>query len=509
MKAEIFPALREPGTVRRSAGSVPKVHSHEVPVGTAAHRRSARRGWGTSDSESPHSRGVFSNIKSNDMREAESVRMHVWWEKIFGGPLRAIFIRALSIAASFLLTAVVARSLTINEAGTFFIVFTSVAVLATFCRFGTDNLLLKLCSREGAAPVRATVFATLIAVSATVVAFTLILLAMAVFPVKVDGVSSATLIFAVSAAAPQALSVMAGAVLRARGNLATGGLAELGSVPMLTLIVIPILAAFAEQSLESTLLSLGIGSWVTFAWSVPLACKVLYRAQAASSDDIHEISFMHFFRLNIRRLSSMMGASLLFFAIAWAPLYFLTAVNDLVGVSYFSVAMRLANFISLVPNLQISYLAPAFARKYQHNRIEELNALAGNSVKQAVLVLFIPVVIMIAGSGHIMIALFGRQYQEAGDMLVLLAIGAYFSVALGQVSQLMLLCDLESVALMLTFAAVSVWAIGGLPIATLYGSDAIAAISAGVNVAYSGMASWMLFRNKGIKSYLQLRKRAR
>ena len=53
-----------------------------------------------------------------------------------------------SIFASFLLTIAVARVLGLQEAGVFFFVMSVTAVAATFGRFRTDNLALKLLGHE-------------------------------------------------------------------------------------------------------------------------------------------------------------------------------------------------------------------------------------------------------------------------------------------------------------------------------------------------------------------------
>lgn len=413
----------------------------------------------------------------------------------------AILARAGSILASFVLTVVVARLLDPESAGSFFLWFTTLAVIATFGRFGTDNLALKIAARRDGGTQHELIFAAVVAAFASIVAIIVVAALLIAFTFELPGVELNWMLIVLSSVIPQVFAVFAGAVLRAYGRLAIGTIAELGSIPTLTTVGIVALQLCGVLDIVTALLVLTVASWVSGAWAV-LAMTATVPSGAEAPIAAPVVSLGAFIRHHGRALVAMMGTSLLFYVLTWAPVYVLSIAGSLSEVTYYTAALRLANLMTLVPAIQVSYLAPAFARLFHRQEVTDLNALTQRAVRQAAGVLMLPAIVLTIGAGWIVTVVYGAGLDEAVGPLVILALGTYAVVLFGHVNQLMLLCDLESRALILNGVLVVLWATVGLWVADRAGSLGVAVFSAAVGIVYSAGAAVVLRRSRGIRSYL-------
>ncbi len=395
-----------------------------------------------------------------------------------------------------------ARTLRANTAGTFFIVLTSLAVFATFARFGTDNLALKLAGGASDDPSRDSVRLLQICASAGALSVLLAIVAFASARAFVPGLSLESGLIVATAIVPQALSVVSGAIMRGGGRLAAGTLAELGSIPALTLVLLIGSSAITRPTLTSSALDLSAASWLTAAWAVPVALRTLgapSKARAIQSTT----PIPEFFRDHFGRLAPMMGTSLLFYVLTWAPLFVLAITRGPGDVAFFTVAARLAAFITLVPAIQVSYLAPAFARLYHHAQLAALNALCSRSAWQAGLAAAAPSLVFVAMPRSVLGLLYGAGFSNAAIPLILLTTGALLSAFVGQVNQLMLLCELEGFALLLNGVWLIAWITLGLWLSSGGGVVAASAFALGSGALYAVLAAASLARNRGIYSFVR------
>jgi O-antigen/teichoic acid export membrane protein len=413
--------------------------------------------------------------------------------------------RAASILASFVLTLTVARLLGANSAGTFFVAFTSLAIFATLARFGTDNLALVLAGRPSQAAHADTARLLMICTFAGALSVALAILVFASVPQMLPGIDRLTGMLAASAIVPQALSVLAGAILRGRGRLAAGTMAELGSIPALTLLLLAGSATLSHPTLTTAVIALSLGSWLTAAWSVPAGLLSVRTLAADAQVGESATTNAEFLRRHVGRLARMMGTSVLFYALTWAPLFILAATRGTSDVAYYALAARLAAFIALVPSIQISYLAPAFARLYHSGELVALNALCSRSSWQATIVAAVPALAFVAVPYLVVSAFYGQGFAAAAIPLLLLSIGAFIGVVVGQVNQLMLLCEMEGSALALNAAWLGAWITVGLLLSDLAGAPAAAAFALGSGAIYAAVAAALLVSKRGIRSYAQLR----
>lgn len=400
----------------------------------------------------------------------------------------ALIGRGVAVAGSFLLTLVVARMFGSESAGAFFAVTTLLTLFATFGRFGVDNLSLKMLGGGGHLGGRLLGllrFSVVVSISLAVV----LVLVLWATGFGYGGASWGVLALTVTSVVPLALSVIAGTWLRGLGSLGFGVVAESGSVPLLALAL---MLAFGDGGLESALLLYALAAWLTALWSVPFAVARLggWR-RPMPLPDIREIA---------PQLGYMMAMSLLVFGIVWAPVFALTFFGTLTAVSQYTIAFRLAGFLQLVPVMQVSYLAPSFARLYQASDLVSLSALGRSSSRNGAMLVLFPALVLLILAEPLLQLLYGAEYVPAAAALRVLTVMFVLQVAFGQVSQLMLLCDLERAATVLSGTVLVLWFACGSFAAAL-GAMPIALVSAILTLGNAGVGAYLLHR-RGIRSFL-------
>ena len=273
-------------------------------------------------------------------------------------------------------------------------------------------------------------------------------------------------------------------------------------MPMIaTLIIAGSQFLFPETtSLRGALLALVAASWTTTGWALPLTL-VLVRKRL--TDTVSETPRgTAFIRLHAHRLAPMMGTSLLAYGTVWAPVFILSATSALSEVSYYSIAARLASMIAIIPTIQISYLAPEFARRFYTGDLRGLNSLAGRSTLFVAAATIVPLLILLSLSYQVVHFLFGDSFLAATPIVIILCCASFVVLLFGQVNQLMLLCELEKTALLLTLSAMAAWTTIGIWAGAHSGAVGIAWIAAGINVAYAGSGAFALRQLRGIRSYV-------
>lgn len=406
---------------------------------------------------------------------------------------KALFARALSIASAAALSVVAARVLGPTSAGYFFVVLAFVTGAATLGRWGTDNLALKWVATAGDSEVSpARLLLWMCAGISTVVSIPLFwVVRWVLHPHLVEGSLNLTAVIAAASVIPAALSVTAGAVLRAGGRIASGTIAELGSPFALAAVLLVAFGFSDRRDLVAAVAALTLGFALTAAWSLPLAVRQVGRDDRATYGMI--------VRRHGRQLSSMMGTSLLFYLLTWAPVLILGAVSDPAEVAYFNVAARIAAFVTLVPSIQTSYLTPRFAKLFSLGDVDRLNSLVQIETRRAMvagLLLALPVIAFPRQA----LLLFGADFGPGQDALRVLTVAALIVVALGPVNGLLLTCGFEHFASVLNGAALTIAVVAMMAVAPSGGSFAVSVVSGAVSVVYAAAATWRMRSVAGIIS---------
>ena len=395
------------------------------------------------------------------------------------------------------MSVVVTRALGLEDAGTFFVCYALLLLFATIARAGTETLALKEIA-SGKSTTRS--FLKLLAcVCATTSILLSALIAIIVSRLPNEEVWSgadATTAWLITASIfPFALSGLAAAALRGHGWVAWGTTAELGSAPAIVAIGTVLLDSTGTVSLNDVALLLLVANTVTMLWAFPVAV-----ALSSAEEEPRFSSLVGFVRVHIPQLVPMMSVSLLFLLVTWMPVLTLGLTSSTDQVALVAVALRLAAFITLIPAVQSSYLAPRFAALHRRADIACLNRLASGSARQAVYLGVLPALALFLWPEQFL-SLFGAGFDCAAASLRLLALGGILVVALGQVNPLMLLCGLEAFAMRLSIALASSSIVVMLLVGGGLGATGVAAASAILMVGYGIVANWGLMKRESIRAW--------
>ena len=412
---------------------------------------------------------------------------------------RTVTARAASIGAGLAMSVLVARQLGPSRAGVFFVLLATLTGAATLGRLGTDNLALKLVAtnaRDSHSALRQLFLICAVGSALTAGGVYFVAIELLSGKIATDQLEVVAWVAAVSII-PAAIAVTASAILRALGLVAIGTIAELGSTPALTTFGILGLSLTMPVELPNIIYVFAIANTLTACWALPLALRNLPTASPSSPNT----TVGEFSRTHGSGLLSMMGTSLMFYLLTWAPVLTLGLVSSMTQAAYFNVAARVTAFISLVPSIQTAYLTPRFAAYHYKGDTGSLNQLVGSSTRRALCLGGIGAALIIAFPSQVLL-LFGSDYAPAHSTLQVLAVAAALAVALGPVNGLMLTCGLERFASKLS-AIVLVSTVGlMLMVARNQGASGVALVSGVATILYALTASATLQRRLGIVSHV-------
>lgn len=402
--------------------------------------------------------------------------------------LAAIGARVFAMAGTFVQVVIISQTLDISHAGQVFILFTLMNLAATAGRFGTDNLVLRRIAALGPGDNLEARWLRTLCVTASCMAGTALfallstsLLQMSstpVGPLEAACVGLMTVFYA--------LNVFLGAVLRASGRMVAGILAELGVAPWLTVLLVLVSPAFVENTVLTVLIYMLAAGLVTFLWAFGTTTT-----NFRDDSDFDWSGCLDYARKNVSSLASLMGTSLLFFALVWVPQLCLGLVGTATQVAEYTAAARIASFISIFPGIQASYLAPRLAQLAHAGKASQLSKECGKAALVAALIA-VPLLTLVAAESEFVLRLFGGAYQGAVIPTLILCIGAYTVLVFGQVNTVMLTAGLEKPALLLNIVlllAVASVAVAG---ASSLGVAGVAAASALGSLGYAALASLII-----------------
>ena len=224
-----------------------------------------------------------------------------------------------------------------------------------------------------------------------------------------------------------------GAILRACDRLTTGIIVEMGLAQGVAAILL--LAGVVPHDLSGALAGYAAGAVI--ACLVGLADVRRHftpapRAVSASG------------RAAVVTLFSMMSTVVLYYALPWAPLIVIGARATPAEAAYYAVALRMASFMAVVPNIQVTYLAPIMAGLAHRGDVTGLSEQSGRAARWATLpalLLLLPLVFR----PEDVLPLFGGTFTSHTP-LVPASLGVFLPLLLGPVNVIMLYCGHERMA---------------------------------------------------------------
>ncbi|WP_403022476.1 lipopolysaccharide biosynthesis protein [Salinibacterium sp. GXW1014] len=413
------------------------------------------------------------------------------------GPLLA---RAITLGLNLLLAVVVARLFGASASGEFFLAFTLVNFAGMLGRLGTENYAVKVLPRLlHSAEVRRAgdilkALRRRCAWGTAVAALAMTGAGLSTWWVTGSdfGLHLAMLAISIPFAS---FAILNSVVLRSAERVSRGAFAETGLTQGLTIVVVLVASAFTD--LSPIFVSI---AYVCSSVATGLISRVWVRGAARWQ------SGMPYDRSVIQRTESMsmltmMGSSVLFFALASTPLFAVGIASSPREAGVFNAAARFGNLIALIPALQTTYLIPRVARGLELNDSLAVSQQLRLASRQATIASVVVASLMIVLSEQL-VRLFGAGFEEASTALVVFAIGHAVIASLGQVNPIMAIAGLERQSMSLVMGSLAVGIPAMIIAAAFGGASAVAGAFMLVSIAYSLACSILLYKRVGIKCFV-------
>ncbi|MDD1782174.1 flippase [Enterovibrio sp. ZSDZ35] len=352
--------------------------------------------------------------------------------------LAGIF-RVLSASAAFFLSVAVARILGPTESGYFFLGLGLATMLGTLCLLGLDNALLRFIGHAYAEKDMDTTnhvfsYAYLSAVPvsfATGIAVYLATpwLAQSVFD-KPD-VAPTLRCFALAIPFITLYLLNGYALQAARKVIAAVCSMQLG----VTVLTLPVLLMLPndDATADTAALIYLVGSAITVIVGLGLWLRMPQHRFDVRPRAMPEL----WFSLPSLWLISATGQ-----ALPWASIVVVGLFSSTEDIALFSAAQRTSLLISFMLMVVNFVVAPRFSALYHSGKIDQLRKLAQFSTRLMIFI-SLPILAVILLWPQTIMSLFGEQFEQAGVLLVILAIGQAINVTTGSVGFLLTMCGHE------------------------------------------------------------------
>jgi O-antigen/teichoic acid export membrane protein len=359
--------------------------------------------------------------------------------EILKGAAAALVVKVLAAGVGFLLQVVLARMLGATLAGVYFLALAIMTMTATIGRMGFDAAVVQRVSAYSAKddwPMVKTVYRTaIVAVLISGTVFSGVLLISAGWlseefftseqlhiPLAIMALAIApTMLFSVQASALQGLKRIA----EASATLSL-------FAPALTLVVAVVLVPVWGAAGASL-------SYLLGAFGAALAGIVLWRARTSALRDASRRPLPEGFW---SRLRSFFWISVLQQTLLWSSTLMVGYFAKPIDVAIFSAANRTA-MLTLFILVAINAIGgPKFSELHDSGDLINLNRVVRRAMALALLA-GAPICLVLVLFNTQVMSLFGGEFIQGGDVLVVIAIGIILAVGTGPISQLMLMCGGE------------------------------------------------------------------
>jgi len=217
---------------------------------------------------------------------------------------------------------------------------------------------------------------------------------------------------------------------------------------------------------------------LTFAVLIPLSFLMISNSfsRRLKRQDVHSETFSLKNKDILQTTFPMFLSSFLFFILSWTDILMLSYYLPESDVGVYSMASKIAAVNTLVLVAVNSIAMPKFAEIFERND----KSLFRNFIKQSTLLVFIfsfPVLILIMLFPSEILQVFGTEFAEGKNTLLILAAGQFFSAFSGSTINILNMCGREKAAqyilifssipnILLNYFLIPVYGIEGAAIAT-------------------------------------------
>jgi len=376
------------------------------------------------------------------MHEGVNSRSLQSYGYVLRGATGTLALRIIAAGLTLILSWMLARALGVTDYGTYVYALTWVHFLATPACLGTDRLLVRLMAayrldnRWGLArgllrwSSQSALAASLALAS---IAFVICLF----FSPSLNQAARQTFIISLLALPFFVLTNLKQSALQGMQQVLRGQLSEAVFRPLFTLglFVIIYFMSGKHPGTPAVAVVTVIASGVSFLIAAKLLSDSLPQQFKATSSEYQTSDWTS------HALPLLLVATLGIISTQTETLI-LGALKGMEAVSYFTVANRGAELISLALLILGVPLAPTYARLWAGGELEELGRVARLGA-YASLMLALPIAFALIFYGRWLLSLFGHEFTQAHLTLSVLSVGQIINVMMGSVGLLLIMSGLE------------------------------------------------------------------
>jgi O-antigen/teichoic acid export membrane protein len=362
-------------------------------------------------------------------------------QELLRGATVAVIFKIFAAFLMFGLNVVLARLLGAEGAGIFFLAFTIVLIVAAIARVGMENALVRFIAVniEAEQPgkvlgvyQKAMKHSLVIAAILSILLFFLAPLISQVIFSKPELAKPLTIM--AIAIVPLALLTLHAHALQGLKKIAASISVLSIYVPLLTTLIAFFLLPY--YGINAAVWGYLFATVVTLFIGILLWRRSVFRFKSHISEfnskELHTSSMPLF------------GVVMMNMVITWSPILFLGIWENSENIGIYSAASRTAMLISFVLVAVNSIAAPKFAALYQHNGMDELGIIARKSAK--IMIIFAsPALLIFMMMPEWVLSIFGEQFKQGANVLMILAVGQFINVATGSVGYLLMMTGNERI----------------------------------------------------------------
>lgn len=287
-------------------------------------------------------------------------------------------------------------------------------------------------------------------------------------------------------------SVLAGA-FRATDSQALAQFFEVGGYSLLVALSLLFLSLFFAIDIAEMCLTLAVVPLVVMGIGGSLflvRMREVSRKGAAVVDGMHVPGSWPVWR------SSLILAlvALAQFSVQWAGALFTASMMSTYDAAMLGAAQRISMVVFFILNLVGGIIAPRLALLYAQGKLSELVEMDRKTTRYMTYAV-LPLIAVIVTVPHQIMRIFGAGFDEAGNVLVILALGQFVNVATGCTAQILGMTGRERVLLLTTILGGLLNIFLALLLTPMLGAVGAAAAAAAALVSQQVMARGYIKRS--------------
>ncbi len=188
-------------------------------------------------------------------------------------------------------------------------------------------------------------------------------------------------------------------------------------------------------------------------------------------------------------------------ALTQADIWIIGAFHSQSEVALYGAAARLVLLVSISFTIVNAAVPPLIAELYKSDNKQHLESLVRTAATFAAIPSSIILVTIFLYSEQIMVALYGETYREGALVLMILSVGQFINVCTGSAGAALSMTGHQRILMNITTANAILMLLGGILVAPNYGALGVAVVAASALTLTNLLAVWMVRKRLGILSY--------